>query len=54
MRTFVYQITEGTTLPAGIYYTMVADCLPEFVPLYLINDEMHRVQVLSLNDNPWF
>lgn len=51
MRTWLYEITQETTISGDPLMIFTAEFFPEYAPVYMINEETRVVAVLFLREN---
>ena len=48
MRTYVYEITEETSVSGERMFVLVAEFFPEFAPVYVVNQDDSQVEIFYL------
>lgn len=48
MRTYVYEITEETSVSGEKMFVLVAEFFPEYAPVYVVNHDESEVDIFYL------
>jgi len=51
MRTYLYEITEETSVSGERMFIFVAEFFPEYSPLYVVNEAESEVDIFYLRKN---
>ncbi len=51
MRTWLYEITQETSISGEILLVFTAEFFPEYAPVYVVNEEARAVAILVLREN---
>ena len=51
MRTWLYEITQETSVSGEIILVFTAEFFPEYAPVYVVNEEARVVAIIFLREN---
>jgi len=54
VRTFNYEISQETSIAGETIFIFLAEFLPDWCPVYVVDDVAKEVEIVYLRENRWF